>query len=357
MKHTFLFLLTLSSSIFAHELADKFDLTQLKSTDKMVGMLIIGGGPAGLTAAMNGGNLGIPTMILTGYDMGGQINLTTTIDNWPGVRKSPTSEIIETLYNQAKDFGAEISHQRAESIEIENGPPFKVTTDNGEIIYAWSLVIATGSEVKRCGVMGEDKYFGQGVSPCAKCDGHFFKGQDVVIIGGGNTALTEATELSAHAKNVTVLVRSNQMKAAHKMQKEIERYDKVKIQFNKGLMEILGDDKGVTGVKVKDNLTQTVDTLETNGVFLAIGRRPRNELVINKLNLDKAGYILTDEKYQSVSHPGIFAAGEIGDPNCAQAVEAASSGSVVASGVHEFLREIGINDNFWKNLKAKLPGI
>lgn len=355
MRHIFFILITLSNAIFCTQTAQNFDLSKLKPSDKVVGMLVIGAGPAGLTAAMNGGNLGIPTLVLGGYDIGGQINLTSVIDNWPGVRKSSASDIIDNLYNQAKDFGAIISHQRAESIEVENGPPFKVTTDTGEIIYAWSVVIATGSEVKRSGVIGEDKYFGQGVSPCAKCDGHFFKDQNVIVIGGGDTAITEAEELSAHAKNITILVRSDEMKAARRMQDQIKGYDKVKIDFNKGLMEIFGDEKGVKGVKVLDNLTKNVDVMKADGVFLAIGRRPRNELVINKLELDNFGYIKTDDNYQSVSHPGIFGVGEVGDPQCAQAVEAASSGSIAASAASQFLRGIGITDNFWKNLKNWIP--
>lgn len=145
------------------------------------------------------------------------------------------------------------------------------------------------------------------------------------------------------------------MKAARRMQDQIKGYDKVKIDFNKGLMEILGDEKGVTAIKIKDNVTQNIDTIKADGVFLAIGRRPRNELVINKLELDSLGYIRTDANCQSISRPGIFAAGEVGNPNCAQAVEAASSGSITASSAGHFLRNIGITDSFWKNVKNHLP--
>lgn len=352
----FLLSIMVSEQIFCGETIREFNLSKLEEVDKIVGMLIIGGGPAGLTAAMSGGNFGIPTLVLTGYDIGGQINQTSTIENMPGFRKGPATDLVDTLYHQAKDFGAIVSDNRVESIDIDNGWPYKVMLDSGEIIWAMSLIIATGSEIKKSGVVGEDRYFGQGISPCAKCDGHFFKGQHVVVIGGGDTAIEEAMQLSTQGvKSITILVRSGQLKAARRMQDKISGFDKVKIDYNKGLVEIFGNDVGVTGVKVRDNVTEKVDVMKTDGVFLAIGRRPRNELVIGtKLKLDRFGYIHTDETCQSVSHPGIFAAGEVGNPNCFQAVEAASSGSIAANYASQFLRSIGITDNFVKSLKNRL---
>jgi len=339
-----------AGTVFAYE----FNLSNLEGKNKIVGMLVIGGGPAGLTAAMNGGNLGIPTVILTGYDLGGQMNQTSYIENVPFVRKGLASAMVDTFYNQVKDFGALVYDRSAVSINFDKGWPFEVTLDSGETIIALSLIIATGSEIKKSEAVGEDIYFGQGVSPCAKCDGHFFKDKNVCVIGGGDTALEEAMQLSAYAKSITILVRSGVLKAARRMQDKISGYDKVKIEYNKSLVEVLGDVAGVTGIKVKDTVTNTVSTMDTDGVFLAIGRRPRNELFVDTLKIDRFGYMHTDEACQSLSHPGIFAAGEVGNPTCSQAVEAASLGSIAANSASQFLRSIGITDSFLKNLKDRL---
>jgi len=333
----------------------EFDLSKLTGIDKIAGMVVIGAGPAGLTAAMNGGNLGIPTVVLPGYDLGGQMNQTSFIENFPFVRRGLASDMVNTFHNQVKDFGAKVYDRSVVTIDIDSGWPFKVTLDSGETIMALSLVIATGSEAKKCGAIGEDTYFGRGISPCARCDAHFYLEEDVVVIGGGDTAIEEAMQLSSYAKSVTILVRSGILKAARRMQDKISGFDKVKIEYNKTLVEVLGDDKAVVGVKVKDNLTNTVSLMDVKGVFLAIGRLPRNELVVDsKLKLDRFGYIHTDENCQSVSHPGVFAAGEVGNPSCSQAVEAASLGSIAANSASQFLRSIGITDNVLKSLNDRL---
>ncbi len=348
-KHCLFLAIFAFNFIFA---TSEFNLDKVYDIENIVPFLVIGSGPCGLTAGIYGANGGIPTLVLTGDMRGGQLNLTPFIENWPGVRNVITSDLIDTLFKQAKDFGSYVLEDSIASVNLEKWP-FEAWTDSGVKLNVLSMLIATGSTPKRLEVPGEDGHFGRGVSTCANCDGHFFGGKEVVVVGGGNSALEEAIQLSSHAKKVTVFVRGSSLRAADRLQKKIVDYDKIKILFNREIVEILGPNNKVTGVKVKNNLTGEVSVMKTDGVFLAIGRTPNTSLFNGKLKLNSSGYICTGENFRTVSSPAIFAAGEVADTGCFQAVEAASAGSIAARAAVQFLREIGFTDKFVKSAKRK----
>ena len=250
-----------------------YDISTLFTKDNIVPFLVIGSGPAGLGAALYGCRDGVPTVIVEGPNPGGLLMKTTTVDNWPGTPGILGPDIIKQLRKQVTQFGATFIADTVTAINTAVWP-YEVTFESGQVIHALTIDIATGSSPSKLGVPGEEENWGRGVTTCAVCDAHFYKGEDVVVVGGGDSAVEEALQLANHAKSITILVRKDTMRAAATMQAHLAEHPNIKVMYNVMVEEIIGNDTGVTGIKIRNTQTNTVSTLQVAGVFLAIAIRP-----------------------------------------------------------------------------------
>jgi thioredoxin reductase (NADPH) len=300
-------------------------------------LLIIGSGPAGLTAAIYSSRNGLKTCVIAGTLWGGQLMLTTDVENYPGFKEGIQGpDLMNEMWKQAERFGAKIIFEDATSIDFSS-KPFKIRTSN-EIYNAKSVIIATGAYAKKLGLESEDRLWGKGVSVCATCDAAFFRDKNVMVIGGGDTAAEEALVLSRFAKNVSIVHRRDKLRAAKILQKKIFDNPKIKIIWNSIVKEILGKEK-VEGVKLKKvNLNEEFN-LPCDAVFLAIGHKPNTEIFKEQIHLDEYGYIVVKD-HTKTNVNGIFVAGDAQDYLYRQAITAAGSGCKAAIDADRYLQNL-----------------
>lgn len=303
-------------------------------------VIIIGSGPAGWTAAIYAARAELAPIVFEGAEPGGQLMTTTEVENFPGFAKGIQGpELMSIMREQAKRFGTEIISEMVTSVDFSS-QPLKVTA-KGQVYEAKTVIISTGASARRLGLESEKKLYGHGVSACATCDGFFFKGKQVVVVGGGDSAMEEANFLTRYADHVTILVRKDAFKASKIMQERTAKNSKISVMWNVEVNEILGIDVGrVTGVRLKDTVTGEMRELATDGVFAAIGHEPNTQLFKGVIDLDEKSYIKTVPGSSKTNVPGVFAAGDVQDFRYRQAITAAGSGCMAALDAEKFLSEM-----------------
>jgi len=302
----------------------------------MRNVVIMGSGCAGLTAAIYAARANLKPLVIRGLEAGGQLTLTTLVENFPGFPKGVQGpELIELMQKQAAEFGAEFQEGNVSRAELSQRPfVLEVGKDRLE---TRTLIIASGASAKLLGVESERKLLGHGVSTCATCDGYFFRGKEVVVVGGGDTAAEEALFLTRYATQVSMIHRRDQLRASKIMQDRLRRNEKIKFIWNSVVTDVLDPEKGeVTGVKLRDVKKQEEILKPTDGVFIGIGHSPNTALFRGQLEMDELGYIVT-RKGSQTSVPGVFAAGDVQDRIYRQAVTAAGSGCMAAIDAERFL--------------------
>ena len=300
--------------------------------------VIIGSGASGLTAAIYLSRAGLKNIVINGNEPGGQLTTTTEVENFPGFPKGIMGpELMNNILEQAKNFGTEFLQTNVTKIEFENRP-FKIYLENKTLIEAKTIIISTGASAKYLGIENELEYIGRGVSACATCDGFFFRGKEIVVIGGGDTAMEEASFLTKFASKVTIVHRRSELRASQFMQEKAKSNPKIEWKLNYTPKKILADQK-VTGIELINNKTQEIETLCTDGIFVAIGRNPNTTFLNDQVELDAHGYIKTYGKTSKTNISGVFAAGDVQDNKYQQAIIAAGSGAIAALDVEEFLSE------------------
>jgi thioredoxin reductase (NADPH) len=298
-------------------------------------VIVLGGGPAGLTAAIYATRAGLDPLVIEGSEAGGQLMLTTDVENYPGFADPILGpDLMAAMRAQAQRIGTEFVTEDATAVNLSTRP-FKVTTHSGETYETRALIIATGAKPKLLGLPGEQRLMGRGVSTCATCDGFFFRGSDVMVVGGGDTAMEEALYLSKLAKSVTVVHRRDKLRASKIMQERAIQNGKISFLWNTKVADIVGDGK-VSGVKLQDLKTHTTTQRPVDGVFVAIGHTPNTDLFKGQLDMDANGYIL--RRGRSMTNvEGVFVAGDVHDHTYRQAVTAAGYGSEAAIDAERWL--------------------
>jgi len=303
--------------------------------------LIIGSGPAGYTAAIYASRANLKPVLYQGIQPGGQLTITTDVENYPGYPDGIQGpEMMIDFENQAKRMGADIRYGIATKVDF-SAHPHKVWIDDEKLIEADAVIISTGATAKWLGLPSEERFNGFGVSACAVCDGFFFKGKEVAIVGAGDTAAEEALYLANLCPVVHMIVRRDEMRASKIMQDRVLKAPNIKIYFNSETEEILGE-KTVTGVRIKNNNTGELTVLAVNGFFVAIGHQPNSDIFKDFLTMDETGYILTTPGTSKTNVAGVFAAGDVQDKNYRQAVTAAGSGCMAALDAERYLGQAGL---------------
>lgn len=298
---------------------------------------IIGSGPAGLTAAIYSIRFGYDVNLFTGPQRGGQLTITSDVENYPGFSEPVAGpELMEKIFDQAKRLNVNIIEETIESVDF-SANPFSLISSTSNVYCSKSVIVATGAKAKWLNVNGEAEFMGRGVSACAICDAFFFKNKDIVVIGGGNTAVEEVLYLSKFAKSVTLIHRRDSLRAEKIMQKKLFTNEKVKVVWNTSVVEICGTNK-VTHLVLKDVMTNGQYDFQTDGVFVAIGHEPSTAIFKNALAMSEDGYIITSPGTTFTSKEGIFAAGDVQDRVYRQAVTAAGFGCMAAMDADKFLK-------------------
>jgi thioredoxin reductase (NADPH) len=305
-------------------------------TINKVKMLILGSGPAGLSAALYAARASLDPVVLTGMELGGQVSLTSTIENYPGFPDGVGGqELVDLFQKQAERFGAHVEFDTATNVNLAQRP-FKIQTYTSEYL-ADTLVIATGAQATHLDVPGEKELTGRGVSYCATCDGWFFKEKDVMVVGGGDSALEESLFLTRYAKSITIVHRRESLRAGVILQQRAFNHPKIKFIWDSIISEIIGDD-AVKKVRITNVLTKESKEIPIDGVFVLIGHNPSTKIFDGSLELDEKGYIKTDPLL-TTSIPGVFVAGEAGDPNFRQVITSAGMGAAAAMQAIRFIQE------------------
>ena len=316
---------------------EKTDLTNVEK----VKCLIIGSGPAGYTAAIYAARANLKPVLYTGLQMGGQLTTTTEVENFPGYPEGVTGpEMMEQLKKQAERFGTDIRFGIATDADF-SGKPHKITIDGEKQLLADAVIIATGATAKYLGLEGEKKYAGMGVSACATCDGFFYRGKDVAVVGGGDTAAEEATYLAGLCRKVYLIVRRNELRASKAMQDRVKNTPNIEVLWEHQTVDLFGEN-GVEGailVKKKGTPNEELVKISIDGFFLAIGHSPNSDIFKKYLETDEVGYIKTVPGSSKTNVPGVFAAGDVQDPVYRQAVTAAGSGCMAAIDAERYLAE------------------
>ena len=304
---------------------------------EIVNCLIVGGGPAGYTAAIYASRADLSPVLYEGIQPGGQLTTTTDIENYPGFENGISGNaLMETMRAQAVRLGADVRTGTVTDADLSSRP-FRITIDGEKDIMVRSLIIATGATAKYLGLPSETKYRGLGVSACATCDGFFYRKKTVAVVGGGDTACEEATYLAGLCKKVYMIVRRDVLRASQAMQERVMSTENIEVLWNCNTREVLGNEYGVTGARLERKDGEIFD-IELNGFFLAIGHHPNSDVFNKWIAVDKEGYIITDGKSSKTNVEGVFAAGDVQDPVYRQAINAAASGCRAALDAEKFLK-------------------
>lgn len=334
-----------------------FNMQKALQASEVVPLVIIGSGPAALSAGLYGARAKIKTVVIAGNERGGALTKTSYIENWPGRTKILGTDLMNDLQEQVQQFGVEIINDTVVKVDF-NVWPFELITENGKVLRALTVIIATGSTPRTLGIPGEKEYWGKGVTTCAVCDAPFHKDKEVIVIGGGDSAIEEAVQLASYAKKVTILVRGSSMRAAGSMQDRLHEYPSIEVKFNSQVRSVIGDGSQVTGAEVFDSKTDTLTTMPVSGVFLAIGHDPNSTLFKSFLKIDPEGTITMVDRTQATSKKGVFAAGDVTDHRYRQAGVAAGDGIKAALDAVAFLQEQGFTTNIAAQFEKRyVPGI
>jgi len=303
-------------------------------------LLIIGSGPAGYTAGIYGARAMLSPLLVQGMEPGGQLTTTTEVENWPGESEIQGPELMVKMEAHARVMGTEIISEHIGSLDLSQRP-FKATGDTGAVYTADGIILATGARARWLGLPSEEKYKGFGVSACATCDGFFYRGQEIVVIGGGNTAVEEALFLTNFASKVTLIHRRDELRGEKILQERLLKHPKIEPLWNHTLDEVVGDDNplGVTGVRARHVKTGEITEVPAKGVFIAIGHSPASELVKDQLETHMGGYVKVEPGSTATSIPGVFAAGDLTDHTYRQAVTSAGMGCMAALDAERWLAQ------------------
>ncbi len=342
--------------------SSSIDIANAYNKENIIPLVILGSGPAGLSAAIYGVWSNIKTLIIHGPTPGGLLTETTWVENWPGNKSILGPDIIKNLEDQVRSIGTKFKRSTlgktdfledvVVSIDFSRWP-YEIQTEQGRTINALAVILATGASPKMLSVPGEKEFWKNCVTTCAICDGGFFKDQEVVVVGGGDSAIEEAMQLARHAKLVTMFVRKDKFRASPTMQARLVEYPSIKIHFNTEVKKIVGDEMGVNGVEIYNNQTQEAKLFPTNGVFLAIGHTPNSSLVKGHLKMNEQGYVLVNGRTQTTSLEGVFAAGEVEDNLYRQAGVASGHGIQAALDAINFLNAVGFNTSVAQKLEPQ----
>ena len=308
-------------------------------------LLIIGSGPAGYSAAIYGARAMMEPIVVQGLQPGGQLTITTDVENYPGFRDVVQGPwLMEEMKAQAEHVGTRMLWDTIVEIDLENGSPFRAIGDSGDEYIGDALVIATGAQAKWLGVPGEQELGGKGVSACATCDGFFYRGKKVAVIGGGNTAVEEALYLTNHSDDVTLIHRRDELRAEKILQDRLLKHPKITVMWNKAVESFEGDPLagGLTHLALRDTVDGSSSDLKVDGAFVAIGHAPSTDLVKGKLPLDDGGYVVVEPGTPRTEIPGVFACGDVMDHTYRQAVTAAGTGCMAALDAERFLAGLEI---------------
>lgn len=299
-------------------------------------MIILGSGPAGYTAAIYAARANLNPVVIQGHQAGGQLTTTTDVDNYPGYKDGIQGpEMMEDFKAQAERFGTEIIWDHINEADLSKRP-FTLKGDDGTYSCD-ALIVATGASAKYLGLPSEDTFAGRGVSACATCDGFFYRGKEVAVVGGGDTAVEEALYLANICSKVTLIHRRDELRAEKIMQEKLLAAENIDVAWNSVTEEILGDDTGVTGIRLKSTVDGGTRDLDVHGVFIAIGHKPNTDFLSGQLEMDETGYLVTKGKSTATSVSGVFAAGDVADPVYRQAVTSAGEGCKAALDVERWL--------------------
>ncbi len=300
-------------------------------------VIVLGSGPAGLTAALYTARANLEPLVIEGHEPGGQLTLTTAVENFPGFPDGIMGpELMANMKAQAGKFGAEFVTGSATSVDLSKRP-FEITVDNGKTYAARSLIVATGASAKLLGIENEQALIGRGVSTCATCDGFFFREKRLAVVGGGDSAMEEATFLTKFASSVTVIHRRDQLRASKVMQDRAFKNEKIDFLWNKQVIDVLGKEEGkVTGLRLKDTRTGEESEFACDGLFIAIGHRPNTAIFKGQLDMDDVGYINAIDRTRT-NVEGVFVAGDVHDQRYRQAITAAGSGCMAAIDCEKWL--------------------
>ena len=304
--------------------------------------IILGSGPAGLTAAIYCARASLRPLLIEGEEVGGQLSTTTDVENFPGFPEGILGpDLMTLLHKQAERFGTRFASQDVKEVDCSS-KAFKLSTAK-KTYYAKSLILSTGASAKYLGVKGEKEYLGRGVSSCATCDGFFFKNLEVIVVGGGDTAMEESIFLTRFAKKIWIIHRRDKFRASQIMVERVFKNPKIEVLWNTELIEVLGNKKAqaVERVILKNNQTGKKNEKEISGVFIAIGHKPNTKIFKGQIEMDQRGYIITKNKSSQTSCRGVFAAGDVQDATYRQAITAAGSGCTAAMDVEKWLEEEG----------------
>lgn len=295
-------------------------------------ILIIGSGPAGYTAGIYAARSGLEPILVSGTEQGGQLVLSESVENFPGFPHGLSgTELMENMRRQAETFGVRLVNDKIVEVDF-NHRPFECSSENHDVFYADSIIIATGASAKWLGLANEEKYRGFGISVCATCDGFFYRGKNVVVIGGGNSAVEEALYLTTFARSVTLLHRRDSLRADRHLQNKLFNNPQIRVMYDCTVEEFIGRDNppAIEGLKFKNVKSDKTEILPADGIFIAVGHKPNTEIFQNRLELDRHGYIKTMPGSTQTSIEGVFAAGDVQNPEFRQAVIAAGSGAMAA---------------------------
>ncbi|MFP4974202.1 thioredoxin-disulfide reductase [Paenibacillus sp. CN-4] len=302
--------------------------------------IIVGTGPAGLTAAIYLARANLKPLVIEGLQPGGQLTTTTEVENFPGFPDGIMGpELMDNMRKQAERFGAEFRSGWVNSVEL-GGRPFKLNVEGMGTIETDTLILSTGATAKYLGIPGEEVNVGRGVSTCATCDGFFFRGKEIIVVGGGDSALEEAGFLTRFASKVTLVHRREELRASKIMQDRVRANEKVAWALNRTPLEVIAGENGVSGLKVRNNETGAEEIIEASGVFVAIGHHPNTAFLGGQINTDANGYIMTNPGTSETNIPGVFACGDVQDTRYRQAITAAGSGCMAAMDAEKYIESL-----------------
>ncbi len=320
----------------------------MSDTIERIKCLIIGSGPAGYTAAIYAARADMNPVMYTGLEMGGQLTTTTEVDNFPGYPEGVEGpKMMEDLKAQAERFDTEVRFGSVTKVELSDkvGGIHKIEVDGSKQIEAETVIVATGASARYLGLESEQRLRGGGVSACATCDGFFYRDQDIIVVGAGDTAAEEATYLAKICNHVTMLVRRDEMRASKAMQDRVNNTENITVLYNTEIEEVLGEKKAlgdevVVGVRAVNNQTKETQVIDVTGVFIAIGHKPNTELFVGQLDMDDTKYLVTKGKSSKTNLPGVFACGDVQDHEYRQAITAAGSGCTAALDAERYLSSL-----------------